>query len=110
MTPYDPSSLSTVGRWLAQSPVEPFETSDAKGLARMSACIRVTSSRRNCSGRYMAIRESGFVKKMLLDPGTTRANYHGRNPAEACPLLVTAAEHIEPHVSYDHSPHNLEHI
>src|SRR5215813_4488045 len=56
ITPYGPSSLSTVGRWLAQSPAEPFETSDAKGLARMSACIRATSSTRNCSGRYMALR------------------------------------------------------
>src|SRR5215469_14184252 len=72
MTPYDPSSLSTVGRWLAQSPVGPFETSDAKGLARISACIRATSSTRNCSGRYMGYPRIGLCKRNSLDAGKTR--------------------------------------
>src|SRR5262249_7132885 len=72
MTPYDPSSLSTVGRWLAQSPVGPFETSDAKGLARISACIRATSSTRKCSGRYMGYPRIGLCKRNSLDAGKTR--------------------------------------
>jgi hypothetical protein len=54
-----------------------FETSDAKGLARMSACIRATSSTQNCSGRYMAIRRRERADHRLFDDGPSLTDVQG---------------------------------
>src|SRR5580658_4126990 len=53
MVPKGPSSLSTVGRCVANRPSGPDEISAANGRARISACSRGRSSTRNRSGRYI---------------------------------------------------------